>query len=57
MDFEHAYLYSTKGRLMSAAIARADGTVNVLGGSARTMRRNALAGAEAVRSGTLRAAS
>jgi hypothetical protein len=32
MNFEHAYLYSTKGRLMSAAIARADGTMKVLGG-------------------------
>jgi hypothetical protein len=31
MNFEHAYLYSPAGRLMSAAIARADGTVNVLG--------------------------
>jgi len=34
MDFEHAYIYSPKGRLMSVVIARADGTVNVLGGSA-----------------------
>jgi hypothetical protein len=32
MDFEHAYVYSPKGRLMSVVIARADGTVNVLGG-------------------------
>ena len=31
MDFEHAYIYSPKGRLMSVAIARADGTVSVLG--------------------------
>ena len=34
MDFEHAYIYSPSGRLMSAAIARADGTVNLFGGSA-----------------------
>ena len=34
MDFEHAYIYSPKGRLMSVVIARADGTVNVLGGGA-----------------------
>ena len=31
MDFEHAYIYSPKGRLMSVVIARADGTVSVLG--------------------------
>jgi hypothetical protein len=34
MDFEHAYVYSPKGRLMSVVIARADGAVNVLGGGA-----------------------
>jgi hypothetical protein len=34
MDFQHAYIYSPKGRLMSVVIARADGTVNVLGGGA-----------------------
>lgn len=31
MEFEHAYIYSAKGRLMSVVIARADGTVSVLG--------------------------
>ena len=31
MDFEHTYLYSPQGRLMSAAIATADGTVSMLG--------------------------
>ncbi len=36
MNFEHAYLYSSSGRLMSAAITRTDGTVNLLGGKRMT---------------------
>lgn len=39
LNFEHAYLYSSSGRLMSAAIARADGTVNLFGDKRVTAAR------------------